>query len=147
MNANLGFDFFKKPMDHYSSIKCDPLILAGLNRKKPVKTKTNDNRQSDFQFRKLDELSSYEEAYHQLIADIMKQQVRSTNLVLKGAHVKRIFVDGGFSKNPIYMYLLAEAFPKIEVYAASSAPSKLAGAASSYTSVLEYKNFLLTLLT
>ena len=122
-------DFFGKPMDHYSTIKCDLQILAGLNKKIHVKTKTNDNRQSDFQFRKLDEFSSYEEAYHQLIADIMKQQVRSTNLVLKGAHVKRIFVDGGFSKNQIYMYLLAEAFPKIEVYAASVPQASALGAA------------------
>ena len=94
-------------MDHYSSVKCDIQILAGLNKKRLVKTKTNDNRQSDFQFRKLDEFASYEEAYHQLISDIMKQQIRSTSLVLKGANVKRIFVDGGFSKNPIYMYLQA----------------------------------------
>ena len=122
-------DFFKKPFDHYSSVKCDLQILAVLNKKRPVKTGANDNRQSDFQFRKLEEFSSYEEAYHQLIADIMKQQVRSTNLVLKGAHVKRIFVDGGFSKNPIYMYLLAEAFPKIEVYAASVPQASALGAA------------------
>jgi sugar (pentulose or hexulose) kinase len=116
-------------MDHYSSVKCDIQILGGLNKKRLVKTKTNDNRQSDFQFKKLEEFSSYEEAYHQLIADIMKQQVRSANLVLKGAHVKRIFVDGGFSKNPIYMYLLAEAFPKIEVYAASVPQASALGAA------------------
>jgi L-fuculokinase len=49
--------------------------------------------------------------------------------VLKGTDVKRIFVDGGFSKNPIYMYLLAEAFPSIEVYAASVAQASALGAA------------------
>jgi sugar (pentulose or hexulose) kinase len=38
-------------------------------------------------------------------------------------------VDGGFSKNPIYMYLLAEAFPKIEVYAASVPQASALGAA------------------
>ena len=122
-------EFFQKPTDYYSTVKCDLQILAGLSKKKPLKSKANDNRQSDFQFRKFDEFSSYEEAYHQLIADIMKQQVRSTNLVLKGAHVKRIFVDGGFSKNSIYMYLLAEAFPKIEVYAASVPQASALGAA------------------
>jgi len=122
-------DFFKKPNDYYISIECDPKILRGLNKRKLVKTKTTNNRESDFQFRKLEEFSSYEEAYHQLIADIMSQQVRSTNLVLKGAHVKRIFVDGGFSKNPIYMYLLAAAFPKIEVYAASVPQASALGAA------------------
>ena len=122
-------EFFKKPIDHYSLIECDLLILAELKKRKPVKVRANENCQSDFQFRKLDEFSSYEEAYHQLILDIMRQQVRSTNLVLKGVPVKRIFVDGGFSKNPIYMYLLAEAFPKVEVYAASVPQASALGAA------------------
>jgi len=122
-------DFFKKTMDHYSSVKCDLQILAGLNKKRSVKTGSNDNRQSDFQFRKLEEFSSYEEAYHQLIADIIIQQVRSTNIVLKGTEVKKIFVDGGFGKNPIYMKLLAASFPDIEVYAASVAQATAMGTA------------------
>ena len=120
---------FKKPVDYYSTVGCDLEIVDRLKKHKPVKEKKNNNRESDFQFRKLDQFSTYEEAYHQLIADIMRQQIRSTNLVLKGAHVKRIFVDGGFSKNPIYMYLLAEAFPKIEVYAASVPQASALGAA------------------
>jgi glycerol kinase len=64
-----------------------------------------------------------------LIFDIISQQIKSTSLVLKGTHVKRIFVDGGFSKNNIYMYLLAEAFPSVEVYAASLAQASALGAA------------------
>jgi hypothetical protein len=36
--------------------------------------------------------------------------------VLKGTTVKRIFVDGGFSKNSIYMHLLAMAFPVVECF-------------------------------
>jgi sugar (pentulose or hexulose) kinase len=43
--------------------------------------------------------------------------------------VNRIFVDGGFSKNAIYMHLLAEAFPEMEVYAASVAQATAVGAA------------------
>ena len=38
-------------------------------------------------------------------------------------------MDGGFGKNAIYMYLLAEAFPSIEVYAASVAQASALGAA------------------
>jgi sugar (pentulose or hexulose) kinase len=122
-------EHFKKPSDHYSKIECDPVILAQLKKRKPVKTNSANNRQSDFQFRDLNEFKSYEEAYHQLIADIIKKQVRSTNLVLKGVPVKRIFVDGGFGRNPIFMYLLAEAYPNIEVYAASVPQASALGAA------------------
>ena len=43
--------------------------------------------------------------------------------------VKRIFVDGGFSKNTIYMNLMAQAFPLLEVFAASMAQATAIGAA------------------
>ena len=47
------------------------------------------------------------EAYHHLIYDLVKQQAASSNMVLNDTPVKRIFVDGGFSKNSVYMNLLA----------------------------------------
>lgn len=50
-------------------------------------------------------------------------------MVLENSPVKRLFVDGGFSKNPIYMSLLAAAFPQSEVYAASVAQASALGAA------------------
>jgi sugar (pentulose or hexulose) kinase len=63
------------------------------------------------------------------MADLMTQQVASLNLVLHNSPVKKIFVDGGFSKNPLYMNLLANAFPQNEVYAASMAQASAMGAA------------------
>jgi L-fuculokinase len=71
----------------------------------------------------------YNIAYHYLMADIVSRQQRSTALLLKGNPVKRIFVDGGFSKNSIFMHLLAEAFPHMEVYAAAVAQASALGAA------------------
>lgn len=69
------------------------------------------------------------EAYYQLIENIVDQQKKSTNYVLKGTDVKRIFVDGGFSKNSVFMHLLAAAFPGLEVYAASMAQATALGTA------------------
>ena len=43
--------------------------------------------------------------------------------------VTKLFVDGGFGKNEIYMNLLAKAFPEMEVYAASVAQATALGAA------------------
>ncbi|MNE35584.1 hypothetical protein D3C80_1293550 [compost metagenome] len=68
-------------------------------------------------------------AYHQLIFDLVNQQYISTNRVLKDTQVKRIFVDGGFSKNVIFMNLLAAAFPDLEVFAAYMAQATAVGAA------------------
>jgi glycerol kinase len=58
-------------------------------------------------------------------------QSYSTQFVLNGTTVKRIFVDGGFSKNAIYMNLLALFFPDIEIFAASMAQATAVGTALS----------------
>jgi len=72
---------------------------------------------------------SFAQAYHQLMVGIMEKQVASTQLVLHDTDVKRIFVDGGFGMNQVYMHLLAEAFPDIEVFAASIPQATAIGAA------------------
>ncbi|WP_207497207.1 FGGY-family carbohydrate kinase [Aridibaculum aurantiacum] len=86
-------------------------------------------KQSAFPSRELGIFDTDEEAYHQLMQDIINQQFASTNLVLRGSEVSRIFVDGGFSKNDIYMNLLAAAFAGKEVFAASVAQATALGTA------------------
>jgi L-fuculokinase len=125
-------EHFGKALNFYTTVEVDTVLL-----KKQQHTRQNlqlmsegkEPARSAFEKRKLESFRDYEEAYHQLIVDIVVQQVRSTNLVLRGTGVKRIFVDGGFSKNPIYMHLMSEAFPTIEVYAASVAQASALGAA------------------
>ncbi len=72
---------------------------------------------------------TFEQAYHALLIDIMDRQVRSTTLVLPDRSVNRIFVDGGFAKNEVYMQLLADAFPGVGVFAASVPQASALGAA------------------
>jgi len=130
--VKLFAEHFKKPLNYYTSVAVDTELLK--KQKHTIKNlqlmnEGSEPARSAFGKRKLEEYKNYEEAYHQLITDIVAQQIRSTNLVLRGTGVKRIFVDGGFSKNPIYMYLMAEAFPNIEVYAASVSQASALGAA------------------
>lgn len=112
---------FQKPIDHYKQIDYSEAITNEIKKK----VATNENglplHAEDF--------TIYEEAYHFLMLQILEKQVRSTQLVLNGTSVKRIFVDGGFSNNPIYMNLLAAAFPAVEVFAASMAQATAIGAA------------------
>jgi L-fuculokinase len=124
---------FNKPSDYYSYIKCDYDLLDRLKRKSKIQATELSSevmvKASSFSTRNLFDFSSYEEAYHQLILDLINQQVRSTELVLRNTGVKKIFVDGGFGKNPIYMHLLAAAFPDLKVYAACVAQATAIGAA------------------
>lgn len=82
-----------------------------------------------FSKRDLAQFNSEGEAYHQLMLDLVNAQKISTALAIGTSTVKRLFVDGGFGKNVIYMNLLAEAFPQVEVFAASMAQATAIGTA------------------
>jgi sugar (pentulose or hexulose) kinase len=115
--------YFNTTPDNYKTVEYDEKIIAGL---------TDNNSEAPavkFADRDLADYKNYDIAYHRLILDIMWQQLASTKLVIQDDNVNRIFVDGGFSKNSIYMHLLAEAFPEMEVYAASVAQATAVGAA------------------
>jgi hypothetical protein len=124
---------FNVALDYYKTVKYQPELLTGTT----LAASSPDHKsgqsamvqESVFGRRDLQQFASYEAAYHQFMADLMVQQVASLNLVLHNSPVKKIFVDGGFSKNPVYMHLLANAFPGHEVYAASVAQASAMGAA------------------
>ncbi|CAN5689265.1 FGGY-family carbohydrate kinase [soil metagenome] len=122
-------DHFNENASHFKSIGFDASIIAMLQNKLPQQTGPVNLKESMFGSRDMTDFKSSEVAYHQLILDIIAQQYFSTNLVLQGTNTKRIFVDGGFSKNAIYMNLLAACFPDIEVFAASMAQATAVGTA------------------
>ncbi len=112
--------YFDKPAQYYNGVKPDiDFLLMFLDTHKAV----------EFDTINLDLFNSYDNAYQLLVHDIVKKQKESTMLVLKSTAVKKIFVDGGFSKNPLYMQLLAEAFAGFKVYAATVAQASATGAA------------------
>ncbi|WP_163397617.1 FGGY-family carbohydrate kinase [Flavobacterium fluviatile] len=127
-------EHFNVPFDTFKNVYFDKKIVSNLRAVNfqivyPKKYDFDILNECPFQKRDLSAFKSYEIAYHQLMLDLVEQQVFSTNLVIHNSPVKKIFVDGGFSKNSIFMNLLAEAFPDVEVYAASMAQASALGAA------------------
>ena len=124
---------FNEPIDFYKNLEYNPAIVTELQQSPFFNTSLEKNKdvlhQSVFNTRDLSSFNNYEEAYHCLILDIIQQQYFSTQLIIHDTNVNRIFVDGGFSNNSIYMHLLASAFPQLEVYAAYVAQATAMGAA------------------
>jgi len=110
-------EYFSEPKSRYKQMKFDSDFLTILDQEEV------------YSGNKLSSYPSDTEAYHRLMIHLIKQQKISSELVIKGSDVKRIFVDGGFSKNSIYMNLLSIVFPEMEVFAASMAQSTAMGAA------------------
>lgn len=126
-------EYFNQNPSRYRTMDFNPEIITSLQKKNKtqerLEKKTKNLKESLFTDRELSSFKNDEEAYHQLMLDLIAEQQISTQFVLKGTEIKRIFVDGGFSNNAIYMNLLASAFPGIEVFAASMAQATAVGAA------------------
>ncbi|MBC8153547.1 MAG: carbohydrate kinase [Bacteroidetes bacterium] len=126
-------DYFHVAPDHYKTIPYDPALVAQLRTRfrqsNPDAVDLTQLKESAFVERNLNEFTNYTEAYHQFMLDLTVQQTASVRLVLGRAGVSQIFVDGGFSRNPLYMHLLAERFPGHQLYASDIAQATALGAA------------------
>lgn len=127
---------FKTGVDFFKTIQMDQQLMfrswqqaeenAILENNEIITSATTP---SLFQKRNLGSFDSPAHAYHQFLADIVYQQMVSTNMVLEGCDVQYIYVDGGFCKNEIYMQYLADAFPNKKIFTASMIQGTSLGAA------------------
>jgi len=106
---------FNKSEDYFQQVKYDPCVIQSI---------------SDFKFLGIDNLKTFEITYHQILADLIQKQKKSTDLILQGT-TKNLYVDGGFSKNPIFMQMLARIYPTVKVFAADLHQATALGAALS----------------
>lgn len=76
------------------------------------------------------QLGSFQEAYLQLMVDLVQQVVHSIELIMsKEDHTKHLYVTGGFARNPIFTTLMAMAFPQKQVFTSEIDNSTSLGAA------------------
>jgi sugar (pentulose or hexulose) kinase len=112
-------DHYHVEPDYYKEVEYDPEIIknltANLEHHAPEKERSSAGGTGVyhglFGLRDLAPYKTYEAAYHQLMLDIMADQVVSTRRVMdKDDLTQRIFVDGGFSSNTVFMHLLGASF-------------------------------------
>ena len=128
-------EYFGVKSDFYKTVEYNVDIIKLLKfestKAGSIKESTILSGDSGFENWDLKRCINFEIAYHQLMIDIIAQQVYSTKLIIQDTSIKMIFVDGGFSRNSLYMNLLAEAFPTVEIYASKVAQASAIGAAQS----------------
>ena len=74
--------------------------------------------------------TSFSEAYHQLMIDLVDLTVESIGLIVgKSDQTRDMYISGGFSKNPIFLKLMASRFPDKKVYTSEVANATSLGAA------------------
>ena len=123
---NLQPGFYKSiPWHHHSFLESEKFRTD--KRGYPVANHTaNYNLLHD---QSLDSFSSATEAYYFFMQRLVRLQQGSLEQVLQDAPIKKIFVDGGFSKNAVFMPMLSAAFPRLELFAASLPQASALGSA------------------
>jgi sugar (pentulose or hexulose) kinase len=131
-------EHFNCEENFYKNVEFSPKIIAILRGPSELKISNKNLKSgesepvlkvSNFSKRVLNDFENETIAYHQLMLDLVELQAVSTRLIIQNTPVRHLFIDGGFSKNPLYMNLLAEFFSDLEVFAASVAQATAVGAA------------------
>lgn len=115
--------------DHYRQVGYDASLLEKVFTASKKEQVFTGSHPSAFGQRDLSGFAGYAEAYHQLISDIVQQQQYAISLIQSSQPPLRLFVDGGFARNPVFMHMLAAVFPNRKVYAANVSQASAVGAA------------------
>ncbi|TVP47685.1 MAG: sugar kinase [Mongoliibacter sp.] len=59
--------------------------------------------------------SDFEDAYYSFIHELTEMQVASLKLVLDKTDVRKLYIDGGFNANPIFVGILRDKLPGISI--------------------------------
>lgn len=125
-------EHFKADSDFYKLVKFDnqvaELFLSKLSMEKNKKRSADFLKASDFLNKNLNSYTTIELSYQDFVTDLVIQLLYSLKFVYNGDKC-RILVDGGFSKNSIFMNCLALAFPNSEIFGAEVAQASSLGAA------------------
>lgn len=75
--------------------------------------------------------NKFEDAYHQLMTELVLLQIKSIKDVVGNDDIKRLYVDGGFSDNDLFVKLLSHHFRNMKLRTTDSSLGSALGAAIS----------------
>ncbi|MEZ5038914.1 MAG: FGGY family carbohydrate kinase [Saprospiraceae bacterium] len=105
-------DFFKKEEGYHRSVQFDEKLYARLKESnKPFfKFESIQLQRPQPEASQWQTFSSFEAAYHQLMLELMGLQIQSAQKAMGKSPIKKIYVDGGFADNDIFVKLLSYHF-------------------------------------
>jgi sugar (pentulose or hexulose) kinase len=95
-------------------------------------------------FQKLEPLNfnSYEEAYHQLLMELVELQIESIQRAIGEDDIDQLYIDGGFANNQIFVELLAHGFNRMKIKTTDASLGSALGAAIVISNVELDQKFL-----
>ena len=122
--------YFDCSSDFFKTIDYDPLEF---DQTTPLSNTNWSISSTDFSLPKeiFKNYSSPTEAYYAIMKTLLQIQFTSLAFILRGVKIERIYLDGGFQKNQIFVKHLARNFADLEVYCSEFPLGAALGAALS----------------
>lgn len=136
---------FKKRRKYHKRVKFDLEIYRKLSQNTQRFFKFDEIRidsHTEFSDQDVAAFGTFEEAYHQLMMELVSLQVKTTRLAIGDSKIKKIYIDGGFVDNDIFVNLIAINFPELKVRTTKSPLGSALGAAMVISDIALEKNFL-----
>lgn len=123
-------EYYHKEYGYHRGVKFDQKIYLFLIEKPSVYFKFEGiSLQRLPQKTELEPFDTFEEAYHQLMIELMELQVDTINKAIGNSTIKKIYIDGGFTDNDVFMKLMSHHFSSFKVLSTHSPLGSALGAA------------------
>lgn len=130
VQVELLTDYYKKEYGYHRRVQFDPGIYLKLIEKPAVYFKFEGIALKRLpQATALEPFASFEEAYHQLMIELMELQIDTINNAIGSSDIKTIYIDGGFTDNDVFMKLMSHHYSSFKVLSTHSPLGSALGAA------------------
>lgn len=120
---------FNVSPNYFKTVLFDKIIFLKLSRNFKYHFHWQSINSSSMPQISLIDFLTFEEAYHQLITELVLLQVKNIEVIQDKTKVNSIFVDGGFTENDVYLKILALKLKGTEILAIKGSLGSSLGAA------------------
>lgn len=135
-------DYFAVAEDHHKTISFDQELAETLMKNFQPRFNLKHLSKGGGKPTVLPDDWQYDTAYHQLILELVDKQCESLNAALGATAIVKLFIDGGFTANEVYLQLLANRYQGIKVRTTDASLGSALGAAIAIAPLKLGKKFL-----
>lgn len=121
--------YFKVPEDYHKTVKFNQKTFFEINKDFVPMFKWSSIIAENMPEETRITYDRFEHAYHQLMLELVLLQVKSIRSAMGSEKIGRLFVDGGFSDNEVYIQLLSQYLDNMKLSTTDSSLGSALGAA------------------
>ena len=135
-------EHFNVPEDYHKTVKFDQDTFFEINKDFAHMFKWSSISSEDMPQETKIPYDKFEHAYHQLMLELVLLQEKSTRAAIGNEKIERLYVDGGFSDNEVYIQLLSQYLRNMKLRTTDSSLGSALGAAIVISDVTLEPKFL-----